>query len=79
MSSVKKDTLQVNSTSVRTAENTQKITENKSFSKTKEVKTSPFRWLYFTMFVAGIIILVLAFLQWRLNVFGRFKRLLKMI
>ncbi|MFJ1429472.1 hypothetical protein ACILE2_01540 [Capnocytophaga canimorsus] len=79
----KKDTLQVNNTSVRMSENTQKITENKSFKKQKEVKTQGF---VFGVYLWLIAILLLLFLAWRLKLFRKntaiitkFKRLLKMI
>ncbi|GIM49401.1 hypothetical protein [Capnocytophaga stomatis] len=83
----KKDTLQVNSTSVRTAENTQKITENKSFKKQKEVKTQGFIFGGYLSLIFWILVLgTLIFLAWRLKLFRqvpaiitKFKRLLKMI
>ncbi|MFJ1330277.1 hypothetical protein [Capnocytophaga canimorsus] len=83
----KKDTLQVNNTSVRTSENTQKITENKSFKKEKEVKTQGFTFGGYLSLIFWILILgTLIFLAWRLKLFRKitaiitkFKRLLKMI
>ncbi|MFJ1490944.1 hypothetical protein [Capnocytophaga canis] len=83
----KKDTLQVNNTSVRTSENTQKITENKSFKKQKEVKTQGFTFGGYLSLIFWILVLgTLIFLAWRLKLFRKitaiitkFKRLLKMI
>ncbi len=79
----KKDTLQLNNTSVRTSENTQKITENKSFKKQKEVKT---QGVTFGFYFWLVVVLLLLFLAWRLKLFRKitaiitkFKRLLKMI
>lgn len=69
----KKDTLRVNNTSVRTSENTQKTTESKSFSKTKEVENKGFSFgFYFWI----IIILVILFLIWRLKLFRLFSVIL---
>ncbi|MDO4782632.1 MAG: hypothetical protein Q4A09_05360 [Capnocytophaga felis] len=83
----KKDTLQLNNTSVRTSENTQKITENKSFKKQKEVKTQGFTFGGYLSLIFWILVLgTLIFLAWRLKLFRqvpavitKFKRLLKMI
>ncbi|ATA75212.1 hypothetical protein [Capnocytophaga sp. H2931] len=83
----KKDTLQVNNTSVRTSENTQKITENKSFKKQKEVKTQGFTFGGYLSLILWILVLgILVFLAWRLKLFRKitaiitkFKRLLKNI
>lgn len=82
----KKDTLQVNNTSVRTNIEEYKNTENKSFSKQKEVKQSGLKWLWLTMIVSGILILVLVFLQWKFKifkgfpaVFARFKKYLNKV
>lgn len=83
---IKKDTLQVNNTSVRTNIEEYKNTENKSFIKQKEVKQSGLKWLWLTMIGGGILILVLVFLQWKFNifkgfptVFARFKKYLNKV
>ncbi|WP_123873957.1 hypothetical protein [Capnocytophaga canimorsus] len=82
-----KDTLQVNNISVRTSENTQKITENKSFKKQKEVKTQGVTFGGYLSLILWILVLgALIFLAWRLKLFRKitaiitkFKRFLKNI
>lgn len=85
--SVQRSSQYINNTSekgiIRTEENILKTTENKSFSKQKEVKQSGLKWLWLTMIVSGILILVLVFLQWKFKifkwfplVFARFKKYL---
>ncbi|GIJ93353.1 hypothetical protein CAPN002_05710 [Capnocytophaga stomatis] len=83
----KKDTLQVNSTSVRTNIQESKTTESKSFNKQKEVKTQGFTFGGYLSLIFWILILgILVFLAWRLKLFRnvpaiitKFKRLLKNI
>ncbi|GIM53769.1 hypothetical protein [Capnocytophaga cynodegmi] len=83
----KKDTLQVNNTSVRTNIQENKTTENKSFNKQKEVKTQGFTFGGYLSLILWILVLgTLIFLAWRLKLFRKitaiitkFKRLLKMI
>ncbi|MFJ1491988.1 hypothetical protein [Capnocytophaga canis] len=83
----KKDTLQVNSTSVRTNIQENKTTESKSFNKQKEVKTQGFTFGGYLSLILWILVLgTLIFLVWRLKLFRKitaiitkFKRLLKMI
>lgn len=79
----KKDTLQVNNTSVRANIEEYKNTENKSFIKQKEVKTQGFT---FSFYLWILLLTVLVFLAWRLKLFRqipavivKFKRFLKRI
>lgn len=82
-----KDTLQVNSTSVRTNIQENKATESKSFNKQKEVKTQGFTFGGYLSLIFWILVLgTLIFLAWRLKLFRKitaiitkFKRLLKNI
>ncbi|GIJ95164.1 hypothetical protein CAPN002_23820 [Capnocytophaga stomatis] len=83
----KKDTLQLNNTSVRTNIQENKVTESKSFTKQKEVKTQGFTFGGYLSLILWILVLgTLIFLAWRLKLFRKiiaiitkFKRLLKMI
>ena len=83
----KKDTLQVNNTSVRTNIQENKTTESKSFNKQKEVKTQGVTFGGYLSLILWILVLgALIFLAWRLKLFRKitaiitkFKRLLKMI
>lgn len=79
----KKDTLQVNNTSVRTNISENKTTEKQIFKKEKEIKSTGFSFWTFTYW---LILIALIFIAWRLKLFKlfaviimRFKRFLKNI
>lgn len=76
----RKDTLQVNNTSVRTNIQENKTSESKSFKKEKEVKTQGFTFGGYLSLILWILVLVsLIFLAWRLKLFRQFKPFLNII
>lgn len=76
----KKDTLQLNNTSVRTNIQENKVTESKSFKKEKEVKTQGVTFGGYLSLIFWILILAaLIFLMWKYKLFRWFKPFLNII